>query len=69
MSYTPAQRRLFHESEENEEVAREHGLKHKEAQKLADEADKFAREGKEKDEKSKSFIDLSRMWTQPIGES
>ena len=58
MPFTPAARRLFHAADENEEVAREHGMTQREAGKLSDEADRLAREGKEKKEKSKSFIDL-----------
>ena len=60
--WTPSQRRLFHSAEENPEVAEEHGISHREAGKLADEADKLAREGKEKKEKSSSFIDLSNVF-------
>jgi hypothetical protein len=57
MPWTPDQRRLFHEAEENANVAREHGIGQREAGKLADEADKLKREGKEKPAK-KSFVDL-----------
>ena len=46
--YTAGQRRLFHSAEENPEVAREHGLTHGEAGKLADEADRLKKKGKEK---------------------
>lgn len=54
MPYTEEQRKLFHEAAENPDVARQHGLSRREAQKLADEADRLAREGREK----KASIDL-----------
>ncbi len=52
MPYTPAQRRLFHEIAENPDAARRHGVSRKEGQRLASEADKLAREGREKPEKT-----------------
>jgi hypothetical protein len=64
MPYTPAQRRLFHEVEENSDAARRHGISREEGGKLADEADKLAREGKEK---SKSFIDLEPVFGRSQG--
>lgn len=48
MPYTPAQRRLFHEIAENPDAARRHGTSQSEGRKLAEEADKLAREGREK---------------------
>lgn len=64
MPYTDDQRRLFHELVENEDARKRHGVSRKEAQKLADEADKYAREGKEKPSKKagEGFIDLSVVW-------
>lgn len=61
MPYTAQQRKLFHAAEEDPEVAREHGISHREAGELADEADSYARQGKEKKpvKKANSFIDLS----------
>jgi hypothetical protein len=56
MPYTPAQRRLFHEIAENPDAARRHGVSRKEGQRLANEADKLAREGKEKREKKSSDL-------------
>lgn len=55
MPWTAAQRRLFHASEDPE-VAREHGLAPGEARKLADEADKLAREGHERRAKTKKAL-------------
>lgn len=46
--FTPAQRRLFHEVEENPDAARRHGMTRAEGRRLADEADDYARRGKEK---------------------
>ena len=48
MPYTAAQRRLFHEMAEDESVAREHGTSQREAGKLAEEADRLKRQGREK---------------------
>lgn len=48
MPYTPAQRRLFHAMSEDPDVAREHGTSQQGARKLAEEADKLKREGREK---------------------
>lgn len=64
MPYTPAQRRLFHEVAENPEAAERHGISEKEGTKLAGEADRLAREGKEKTAKS-GFVDLSRAFGAP----
>lgn len=55
MPWSDAQRKLFHAAEENPEVAREHGIGRDEARKLADEADKLKKEGKET---KKGIIDL-----------
>jgi len=61
--YTEKQRRLFHELEENPDARKRHGVSREEAGKLADEADDYARRGKEKPaKKSASFIDLSHLW-------
>lgn len=59
MPYTPAQRRLFHEMEENPDAARRHGTSQREAGQLADEADRLKRQGKEK---KAGFIDLSSVF-------
>ena len=48
MPFTEKQRKLFHEIEENPDAARRHGMTRREGGRLADEADKYAREGKEK---------------------
>lgn len=48
MPYTAAQRRLFHEMAEDNSVAREHGTSQREAGKLAEEADRLKRQGREK---------------------
>jgi len=56
MPYTEKQQRLFHEAEENPDVAERHGMSHADARKLADESDKLKREGREK---KTSFIDLT----------
>ena len=48
MPWTPAQRRLFHETAENPDAARRHGMTRREGGKLAEEADRLAREGREK---------------------
>ena len=55
MPYTDAQRRLFHEMEENPDAARRHGVSRDEAGKLADEADRLAREGRTKDAATTKF--------------
>lgn len=55
--YTKEQRRLFHAAEENPDVAREHGMSRREAGKLADEADRLKKEGREHPA-AKSVIDL-----------
>lgn len=62
MPYTSRQRRLFHEIEENPDVAERHGVSQREGHKLADEADKLAREGREKKEKSSGIIDLTEIF-------
>jgi hypothetical protein len=60
MPYTAQQRKLFHVLEDDPEAAERHGVSQHEAGKLADEADAYAREGKErKPVKAKGFIDLS----------
>lgn len=56
MPYTPKQQRFFHEAAEHPDVAREHGISRDEAGKLADEADRLAREGKTK---KASILDLT----------
>lgn len=48
MPFTEKQRRLAHAAEENEDVAREHGMSHATARRMADEADKLKREGRER---------------------
>jgi hypothetical protein len=55
--FTAAQRRLFHEADENPSAAERHGMSGGEAHRLADEADKLAREGKEKHTKTRKCID------------
>lgn len=64
MSYTAEQRRLFHELVDNEKARERHGVSLEEAHKLADEADAYAREGKEKPAKKAAprFIDLTSIW-------
>ena len=64
MPYTEDQRRLFHVLTQDEDARKRRGVSRKEAQKLADEADKYAREGKEKPSKKagEGFIDLSMVW-------
>jgi hypothetical protein len=65
MPYTEQQRKLFHAATESADVRRRRGLSRETASELADEADRLAREGKEKPpkkEKSDSFIDLSSIW-------
>jgi hypothetical protein len=59
MPYTEQQRKLFHAAEENPEVAREHGMSRREAGKLADEADRLKRQGREKAAKGIGFVDLT----------
>lgn len=61
MPFSDKQRKLFHAADEDPEVAREHGMSHRTAGKLADEADKLAKEGKEK---KASFIDLEPVFGQ-----
>lgn len=48
MPFTKKQREFFHVADENSEVAREHGMEGGEARKLADEADKLRKQGKER---------------------
>lgn len=63
MPYTEKQRRLFHELDKNPEARKRRGVSKEEAGKLADEADSYAREGKEKPaKKAANFIDLSHLW-------
>lgn len=57
--WTPAQRRLFNAAEHDSGIRRRHNMTRDKAEELADEANRLAREGKEKKEKAKSFIDLS----------
>ena len=52
MPYTDEQRRLFHEAAENPDAARRHGMSQAEARRLANEADRLAREGREKTAKA-----------------
>lgn len=55
MPYTEKQRKLFNAAAHDPEIARERGMSGGEAGKLADEANKLKKEGKEK---QASFIDL-----------
>ena len=48
MPFTEKQRRLFNSADENPEVAREHGMSGRTAGKLADEADRLRKEGRER---------------------
>lgn len=65
MPYTPKQRRLFNAMAHDPDIAREHGTSNSEARKLADEANKLKRQGKEK---RASFIDLSETFgVKPCG--
>lgn len=57
MPYNQAQRKLFNAEAHDPEIAREHGTSHAEATKLADEANKLKKEGREKH--SSTFIDLT----------
>jgi hypothetical protein len=69
MPYTPAQRRLWHELDENPAARREHGVSGDEAHRLANEADDLAREGREKKPKQSAksnFIDLSSIFNPSI---
>ncbi len=61
MPFTEKQRRLFHAEAEKEHPD---GMSHRTAEKLADEADRLKKEGKEKRpiEKSDNFIDLRHVW-------
>jgi hypothetical protein len=61
MPYTKEQRALFHAAEEDPEIAQEHGMSQREAGKLADEADKLKKKGREK---HSSFIDLAPVFDQ-----
>ena len=63
MPFTPKQRRLFHEVEENPDAAERHGMSQTEGGKLAREADKLKKEGKEK---KASFIDLRPIFDQNV---
>ena len=74
MPWTPAQRRLFNAATDDPAIAREHGLSHREAGNLADEANKLKREGKEKkaselDHAAQplNVIDLSPVWLPRTG--
>lgn len=58
--YTEQQRKLFHAADEDPEVAERHGMSQREAGQLANEADDYARRGKEK--KATGFIDLSSIF-------
>lgn len=63
MPYTKKQRAYFHYLDENPEAAREHGTKPAEAHRLASEADRLAREGRErKPVRKATFIDLSGVY-------
>lgn len=55
MPYTEKQRKLFNAMANDPEIAREHGTSGREAGKLADEANRLKKEGREK---KASFIDL-----------
>jgi len=59
MPYTKDQRKLFNAAAHDPSIAREHGMSNKEAEKLADEADKLKKEGKEK---ASSFIDFGHVF-------
>ena len=72
MPWTPKQRALFHEVEENSDAARRHGMTRAEGSRLAREADKLAREGTEKRPAAKSalpegVIDLAPVFGEPPG--
>jgi hemerythrin-like domain-containing protein len=54
--YTAAQRRLFNAMAHNKDIAAEHDTSESAARKLAEEADRLKREGKEK---KASVIDLT----------
>jgi hypothetical protein len=57
--WSESQRRLFNAAAHDKDIAEEHGMSDKEARKLADEANKLKKEGREK---KASFVDLSRVY-------
>jgi hypothetical protein len=59
LPYTEKQRALFNAAAHNKDIARERGMSGGEAGKLADEANKLKKEGKEK---KASFIDLTQVF-------
>lgn len=65
MPWTKQQRKLFNAAAHDPEIAREHDISGREADKLADEANRLKKEGKEKKEKHDSFIDLQSVFGVP----
>jgi len=65
--YTKQQRKLFNAAAHNPDIAERHGMSGKDADKLADEANRLKRQGKEK--KASSYIDLGPVFgaTRPQG--
>lgn len=66
MPYTKEQRALFNAAANDPEIAREHGMSHREAGELADEANKLKKEGHEKraSTNDSSFIDLAPVFAE-----
>jgi len=64
MPYTDEQRRLFNAAAHDPDIARQHGMTRGEADKLAAEANKLKKEGREKSAKSigASMIDLTEAY-------
>ena len=62
MPWTKQQRKLFNAAAHDPEIAREHDISGREADKLADEANRLKKEGKEK---HSSFIDLRPVFGVP----
>jgi len=60
--WTPKQRALFHEIEENPNAAERHGMSQAEGGKLAREADRLKKEGREK---HAGFVDLTPVFGKP----
>ena len=70
MPYTEKQRKLFHAVEENPDVARERGMSHADAARMAGEADRLKREGRERKPVGKAdlpegVLDLSPIFGPP----
>jgi hypothetical protein len=64
MPYTKEQRKLFNAAAHDPDIAEHHGMSGKDADKLADEANKLKKEDKEK---RSSFIDLEPVFGRSQG--